>query len=526
MTPCRNTLSYYFFIILATGLLYLWQIYHYPAINPDGVTYLESAAAYTAGGMQALLAFHAQADWPLYSMCISKVHQVLGVSIPVAERLLDGLFLLITACSFLYTTRVFSQHKAAYFWATVFWLTWHAYVKWWPQVVRDHGFMASLLFSFCCYYRFVVTQRCGWGLAWAACILVAEAFRLEAMLYLILTPLFLFFLKKHCFSQRCFLWLWINILPIALSLILGILFFTHQVTLHSLRCAYIYQEFFGFYTTAADHFMQALQVTREKIFYRENDYVAYGLMASYTVVFLGYLLAQISVAALFPLFFLRRCGHFLNAEMLMPCLIAYGVVATLTPLLFFIEHMFLNGRYVLPFGVLGLLLAASLMPHALSALSSRKKIYFLVLFFGCLSINFSENIFHFGHSAQEEHVFGSWLKQNHPHQSVFTNEKRIFFYTHEVLGERNLVYQLTSSEVTPTWLRQHTAWCRYHWLVISAPADTLLTWKTLFIELQEQRVLGSRIQCIPKRAGHGEILAAAINGAECQKLVDSQAALT
>ncbi|MCD8499947.1 MAG: hypothetical protein LRY43_02435 [Gammaproteobacteria bacterium] len=41
-----------------------------------------------------------------------------------------------------------SQHPRQGIWAILLWISWHAYVKWWPQVIRDHGFYAMSIIIF------------------------------------------------------------------------------------------------------------------------------------------------------------------------------------------------------------------------------------------------------------------------------------------------------------------------------------------------------------------------------------------
>lgn len=510
-------INYYLFIILATGLLYLWQCHHYPMINPDGVTYLESAAAYLTGGIKSVLAFGAQAEWPFYSICIAYVHLLTGASIPVSERLLDGFFIIASACEFLYLTQLFSRHKAAYFWGIVIWLTWHSYVKWWPQVVRDHGFIASLLLSVIFYYRFIVTRRFFWALLWSVSILLAEAFRIEAILYLIVVPFAVFFLKNETFSQRCYLWLKLNVLSIVFMLIVIVLFCANVFTLHSLRFEYIWQEFSRFYVMIADRFVNALNVMHAQIFYRENDFVAYGLIASYVVVFLGYIISQMSLAVFLSLFFIQRAWNYLNGVFLRPVFWVYGGVAIITPLLFFVEHAFLNGRYLLPLGAFSLLLVASSLPYIIDSLAAKKKIYFILLISILLFTNLLANVFRFGHVAQDDYVISQWLQQNYPNQTVFTNVKSLFFYTPHALGDQNAaaVYQFIRANVDETWLREHDVWCQYDLLMIEIPIDKNFQWQELFAQFKSNNRLGPIVKRFVVSSHQEEVLIAPVNRVRC-----------
>ncbi|MCD8524641.1 MAG: hypothetical protein LRY67_02470 [Gammaproteobacteria bacterium] len=193
----------YIVIAIATIILYLRQVYLYPMINPDGVTYLQAAAMYTENGLHGVLALGEQAKWPFYPIIIGWIHQIFGLNIWTAQRWFDGFCLTSSALCFLAVARLLSQHPRQGIWAILLWISWHAYVKWWPQVIRDHGFMLCLLLSLYSYYYYVLKRNTAWAFAWSASIFLGVFFRIEGIFYALLIPFFsIFFFRPSNLPRK------------------------------------------------------------------------------------------------------------------------------------------------------------------------------------------------------------------------------------------------------------------------------------------------------------------------------------
>ena len=528
MLSNKNSIKPYFIIIIATVLLYVWQLHLYPMINPDGVTYIEAAAAYLKGGVKAAIALNDQAKWPFYSIFIAEIHTLTGQSLLVSEQILDATCIVISACFFLYLVRVLSQHKSASFWAVVIWLTWHAYVKWWPTIVRDHGFVMALLVSFYFYYRFTVTRTVLWALLWSFSLVLAELFRIEAVLYLVLIPFSIFLLTQESWGHRMMLWLKLNILSLIAGACILILFVNKTLTPDSLRFEYMWQEFSLLYSTMISEFMVRYQVIHENVFYRENDFSMYALLVSYVAVFVGYVVAQVSLAALPPLFWMKKVLTHLNMSMLQCSFLAYMSLTFIIPLLFFVEHVFLNGRYLLPLGVFLLLLVASMLPHVIAVLSGKKKIIFMVVMSALLAINFSANIFQFGRLNLDEKQVSLWLKQNHPNETVFTNSKLILFYASSPPDYKHgAVREMWLKGVEGArvgWLKESDTWCQYDLLAFNVPAGMSGQQELAFAWLQKRKAIGTIIKRYKRVFNQGYVVIAPIYSKGCVAMVAEQQA--
>lgn len=523
MSYKNNSLKPYLCIIVATLLLYLWQLHLYPMINPDGVTYIEAAAAFMKGGVSAVLAIDDQAKWPFYPIMIAGVHHLTHLSMWTSERILDAALISLCAGFFLHVVCIFSRHKNAGIWAIIVWLTWHAYIKWWPASVRDHGFLVCLLLSFYCYYRFTTTQKFSWAFAWGCSMLLGELFRIESAIYWLLVPFSVFCLTQETKAHRVMLWLKLNALTILCSLVVAALFITQTLNLHSLRFAYMWQELSLYFSTTSQEFVQRYEIIRHHVFYRENPYAAYGTVAGYSMIFLCYVIDQISLAVFPSLIFAHRVIHHLNTKMFNPAFLAYCGLALIIPLLFFIEYVFLNSRYLLPLGLFVLLFAASIIPHVIDSFVDKRKIWFCAVVIILFLWNFIGNMFAFGHQTYDEMEAGLWLKEHYPHQTVFTDTKRILFYASDASDYRNgtvhemwLHGALGSGEV---WLREHDVWCQYDLLALSAPLGKTTEERQLFVRLRNQGAIGSVIKSFKRKSNGEDILIAPILSEGCIKFV-------
>lgn len=513
----------YLFIIIATVLLYLWQLHLYPMINTDGVTYIEGAAAFVQGGLHATLAIDDQARWPFYSIMIATVHYITHLSIASSEHVLDGILICFLASLFLFVVRLFSQHKYASFWAIVAWLTWHAYAKWWPVVMRDNGFLVFLLLSFYCYYRYIMKPRFIWALAWSLCMMLAELFRIEAAIYILIVPFSVFFLRDITWPRRLLLWLKLNILVAIAAVCVVALFVTKVFTLDSFRFAYMWQELSRYFLTLTDEFMRRNAMTHYHIFYRENPYSVYGLIAGYIAVFVCYVIGHVSFAALLPMLFMRRVLDKLNQAMLKPVFFSYFVLVLAIPLLFFMEYVFLNGRYLLPLGLFVLLFTASILPHVIDSFQGKKKCIFVVLACLLFLINLIGSLIPFGHRTQDELDAGLWLKKHYPNLTIFTNAKRILFYDSEAPDYKNgAIHEMWTNgklETGSIWLGANDDWCSYNLLVLSSPAKKTAAESQMFLDLQREGALGPVIKRFTRKSNGEDIIIARIYRHGCMAFV-------
>ncbi|MCD8542447.1 MAG: hypothetical protein LRY69_03190 [Gammaproteobacteria bacterium] len=348
-----SNIRLYFFMFFGTLLYYLYQINQHPFIDPtDGVTYLQAAAAYAHNGLDGALAIGDQAKWPFYSMMIAWMYKLTGHHVWFAQHILDGFFISLNACVFLSLVKILSSHKYAMFWGAGLWLTWYTYVPFWPQVIRDHGFLLCLGLSLLSYAHFLMTKKNSWGIGWIASLFLAQLFRLEAIIYILLVPFSIFFIISGPFFYRFSLWCRLNLLPLLLGLFILILFLTHQLAITDFRFSYMEQELSLYLSTLHEEFTQRYLIIKHRIFYRENAYQTIVLIAGYFSVFIFYIIQQVGGLIFFPVFLFKKlmCSH--QYCTVFSALWIYCLLSLAIPFLFFIEHAFFKSALSVAFWIL------------------------------------------------------------------------------------------------------------------------------------------------------------------------------
>ncbi|MCD8499948.1 MAG: hypothetical protein LRY43_02440 [Gammaproteobacteria bacterium] len=146
--------------------------------------------------------------------------------------------------------------------------------------------------------------------------------------------------------------------------------------MNSFRFAYIWQELSLYASTVTSEFMRRYHTMAQYIFYRENPCPSCALVSGYFALFLAYVINHINLVIIPVFFMIRRTLSHRKLFILAPIFMPYLSIALALPLLFFIEYAFLNGRYLLPFGVLTLLYAAIFLPHIIDKLTKKKSNHF------------------------------------------------------------------------------------------------------------------------------------------------------
>jgi len=517
----RVTLIEYTVIAIATIILYLRQLYLYPVINPDGVTYLQAAAIYTKNGLHGILALGEQAKWPFYPIIIGWIHQILGLNTWTTQRWFDGFCLTASAICFLAVARLLSQHPRQGIWAIFLWISWHAYIKWWPQVIRDHGFLLCLLLSLYSYYYYFLKRNTVWAFAWSGSIFLGALFRIEGIIYALLLPFFsIFFLRHQTFRERLGVWIQLNYLSVILTLIFVALFMANKLGINSFRFAYIWQELSLYGSTVTSEFMRRYHTMAQYIFYRESPCPSCALVTGYFTLFIIYVINQINLAII-PVFLMMRTSlSYSKSFILSPIFIPYLSIALALPLLFFIEYAFLNGRYLLPFGLFTLLSAAIFLPHIIDKLTTKNRIMFIGTIGTLFTYGLIASMFSFGHKTYDDMEIGLWLKSHYPNQRILTTNKRILFYaSNPPTYRQGESYTPLDNNLSLSILKQNPSWCNNDLLVLSFPPDKLDMTHHFFDALYDLGIIGTAIQHFKQISKNEDIVISPISREKCMSFI-------
>jgi len=178
---------------LASMLLTLWAIRVDPIFNPDALIYLASAEEFLRGNINNGFAIY---KWPFYPILIALISTIFGASVETAAYLLNGLLQVIAVIAFLACVKALGGNKRTLIIAAVLILLFPSLNKYRAFVIRDVGFWACYLWSL--YHLFIAlqTEQRNQLLYSVAFILLAFLFRIEAIAFILIVPLFFLYLRN------------------------------------------------------------------------------------------------------------------------------------------------------------------------------------------------------------------------------------------------------------------------------------------------------------------------------------------
>lgn len=222
------------FILLMSFLAVItaWRILYiqHGWINVDSLLYFESARLFAIGEFKQGVAVF---NWPLYSLLISAVHRITGLSIYTSAQVLDVVFFAISTFSFSYLIKLAGGNKLTIA-CGVFLLLSTPYIVGdvLPMLLRDQGFWAAFLTSLVFFVQYYRTQKISDALLWQVSTIVAMLFRIEGITFLIGLPFILWLRHDLSFKPKLNQFLLINSLSILAALcMLAMLLFSPAVSL-------------------------------------------------------------------------------------------------------------------------------------------------------------------------------------------------------------------------------------------------------------------------------------------------------
>ncbi len=213
----RSQKEFYYWGIFLSFFLSGLSLLLSSGVGNDGILYLRGAEIYHAQGLRATMALY---PWPFYSIVISGVHSLLGVSYITAAKVLNVFFQAWTVYFFLRLVFHFNKAASVGFWALLCILCYGPFNALRHYLLRDFGYWAFYLSALWTALHFLKTQKQFY--LWAAGLSMGLAllFRIEGVL--IALAIILPFLLMPGFSMRQ---RWVNTLILAWPFFLGAIIF-------------------------------------------------------------------------------------------------------------------------------------------------------------------------------------------------------------------------------------------------------------------------------------------------------------
>lgn len=158
-------------------------------INSDGVLYMNMVRAFLEGGLTETAQLF---DWPFFSILVSGIHILTGLSLETSGELLNiFLFVLFTDSLILICSNILPNSRQVFI-AALFILGFTLFNDYRAYLFRDMGYWAFTGYSLYLLIRF--SQKPSWfyALTWQGTMIMSILFRIEGVVLLLAMPFFLF----------------------------------------------------------------------------------------------------------------------------------------------------------------------------------------------------------------------------------------------------------------------------------------------------------------------------------------------
>jgi len=182
--------------ICASLVLSAWANYMDDIINNDGIEYIKSATAILQGDWATALHTY---KWPFYSLTFAFTSLLTSLSLTTSAYVVNAVFNAWLVIAFIALVRLLGGNRNTLWFAVLVILAFPTINKFRPYLIRDPAFLALFL-SAC--YAFLMYVKGGLKRHNAIAIVgfsLAALFRLEGLIYLLLTQAYLF---NHHFTRR------------------------------------------------------------------------------------------------------------------------------------------------------------------------------------------------------------------------------------------------------------------------------------------------------------------------------------
>ncbi len=167
--------------------------------NDDAFTYIRSAEIFLADGFSAAFAHY---QWAAYPVLMALLHSVLGISLIAAAYLLNAAFFSLLCFSFISVVREIDSSRRVSLLAAITVLVYPQLNEFRNDIFRDAGFWALSIFALWQFLEFGKQRDYRHAFAFCLALLLATFLRIEALAYLLLTPLVLLFDQRFSKQQR------------------------------------------------------------------------------------------------------------------------------------------------------------------------------------------------------------------------------------------------------------------------------------------------------------------------------------
>lgn len=182
--------------VCGSFLLSAWANYMNDIVNNDGIEYIKSAAAILQGDWASALHTY---KWPFYSVTIAFTSKIGGLSLTTSAHVINAVCNAWLILVFIALVRLLGGNRNTLWFAVLVILAFPVINKFRPYLIRDPAFLALFLSACYAFFLYIKGGLKRHNIIAMACFTLAALFRLEGLIYLLLTQAYLF--NRH-FARR------------------------------------------------------------------------------------------------------------------------------------------------------------------------------------------------------------------------------------------------------------------------------------------------------------------------------------
>lgn len=186
----KEKLSSLWLMWLVIMLVAIWSIYIQDGhINRDGLLYLKQAYLIAEGNWKEGLSLY---PWPFFSILIAIFHKLTNLHLQVVAHGVDLALFAIATLFYLKTLElIYNKEKQILFYGGIILLSFMPIMDdYVGMVLRDHGLWAGCMMATYFYFKYLSQKNYINNCLWQLSFVFAGLFRPEALVFLILIPVF------------------------------------------------------------------------------------------------------------------------------------------------------------------------------------------------------------------------------------------------------------------------------------------------------------------------------------------------
>jgi hypothetical protein len=435
------------YLAVTASLLISFLMRVFPSsLNDDSYVYIRTAQIFLDQGIEAAVSHY---SWPVFSILIALVSKI-GLNLFSSAFLISSLFFALLTFALLSIVKVIDSDRTTLAVAAVCILVFPELNEYRSMIIRDVAFWSLLSFSLwqlLLYTKYQLLTHC---IGFSASLILATAFRVEALAYLIVIPLVhIIFTSTKELRKPYYKLFYVSGL-ILFFLTISLLAFKIDVVAQIVDIVSKYQPFIESLTSSNLQRTQALSVA---IFGKyaanySNDFVGVFIISG----LFSLLIVKIIIGIGAPLFFFviaKPTGHRVKIDRsTVLTLSSYFFVNFSIVTIFIFVTRYLPGRHTMVLSLVVLIFISLLVKNLLYSPSTWKPL--LIRAASCFLLFYcaTDSYYSFGHKKNYISDAVQWLDQTSPSsQILLTNNHAIAYKSGRVKNYDQVPRNLSGEEI-------------------------------------------------------------------------------